>query len=127
MHPSKPLFVIVVMVAFTHVAFAQAAATTCEGKRADISRDIDMAKAKGQEQRVRGLEAALRETVANCSDAKLQKDMATRIVRQERKVAQDQRDLDKARAQGKPAKIADREAKLAREQTELDRLRSGSH
>ena len=111
---------------FSHAALAQPAPTTCEAKRADIARDIEEAKAKNQKQRVRGLEKALRETQANCSDAKLQKDHAARIARQEKKVAERQRDLEAARTQGKADKIASREAKLAQEEAELQKLRSGT-
>lgn len=102
------------------------AATTCEAKRADIVRSIDAAKAQGQTRRVRGLEKALREVQNNCSDAALQREHAARIAKQERKVAERQRDLDKARAQGKASKITEREAKLARELAELEQLRSGA-
>lgn len=111
---------------FSHAALAQPVRATCESKRVDIARDIDHAKAKGQASRVRGLEKALREMQANCSDAELEKEHAARIARQEEKIADRQRDIDKAREQGKAGKIADREAKLAKEKAELERLRSGA-
>ena len=126
MRGSLCLITLAVAALLPHLAHAQPAPGTCEWKRADIARDIDEAKAKKQTQRVRGLEKALRETQANCSDAKLQKEHAASIQRQEKKVAERQRDLEQARAQGKPDKIADREAKLAREQAELQKLRSGT-
>lgn len=105
---------------------AQPAPATCESKRADIMRDLDEARARGQTRRARGLEKALRETRRHCSDAGLQKAHAARIAQQEKKIAERQRDLDEARARGKADKIADREAKLAREQAELERLRSAT-
>lgn len=114
------------LVFVSHAALAQPAPGTCEFKKADIARDIDEAKAKNQTSRVRGLEKALRETQANCSDAKLQKAHHASILRQEKKVAERQRDLDQARSQGKADKIASREAKLAEEQAQLDKLRSGA-
>lgn len=116
---------VVVAAMFSHAALAQPAHATCESKRADISRDIDHARAKGQTNRVRGLEKALREVQANCSDAKLEKEHAARIADQERKIADLQRDLAKAREQGKASKIADREAKLVKETAILERLRNG--
>lgn len=124
-----PAFLIAVAASamFSHAALAQPVYANCESKRADISRDIDHAKAKGQASRVRGLEKALRETKAHCSDAKLAKAHAARIHGQEKKIADRQRELDKAREQGKAGKIADREAKLAREKAELEKLRSGTH
>lgn len=120
------LFSITAAVMFSHAAQAQPAPGSCEAKRADISREIDEAKAKGQKRRVRGLETALRESRSHCSDALLQQQQAARIAGQERKVAQRQRDLDTARQQGKAAKIADREAKLMAEEAELQKLRNGS-
>lgn len=111
---------------FSHAAPAQPAPGSCEAKRADIARDIDEAKAQGQTRRVRGLETALRETRANCSDAKLAKDHEARVKRQERKVVERERDLEKARAEGKPDKIASRQAKLAEEEAELHKLVTGA-
>lgn len=87
---------------------------------------MEHAKAKGQVSRVRGLEKALRENQAHCSDAKLEQEHAARIADQERKVERRQRDLDEARGTGKAGKIADREAKLAKEKAELEKLRRGA-
>ena len=120
------LIAILVAAMFSHAALAQTVHATCESKRADISRDIEHAKAKGQTSGVYGLEKALRENQAHCSDAKLEKEHAARIAEQERKIAERQRDLDKAREQGKASKIAEREAKLAREKAELEKLRTGA-
>jgi hypothetical protein len=77
---------------------------TCESKRAEIARDIEHAKAKGQSSRVRGLEKALRENQEHCSDAKLAQEHAAKIAAQERKVQERQRELDEAREKGKPAR-----------------------
>jgi hypothetical protein len=67
MHFFKSSIAIVPTAASAHVALAQPTSETCEGKRADIRRNIEIAKAKGRIQRVRGLETALRETEAKCS------------------------------------------------------------
>lgn len=107
-------------------ALAQSGKVTCESKQADITRDLEHAKAKGQTSRVRGLEKALRETKANCSDAKLEQEQASRLARQEKKVAERARDLKEAQAKGKPSKIAEREAKLAEEKAVLESLRHGA-
>lgn len=120
------LCLIVAATLWSQAALAQPAAPlTCEAKRADIARDLEHAKANNQKQRVRGLEKALRETQANCSDDKLRREHEARVVRQEKKVAERERDLDKARAEGKADKIATREAKLAEERAQLEKLRSG--
>ena len=98
----------------------------CVAKRAEVQRELDAARVDGPARRVRGLESALREVNANCSDARLQDEQQARIQRQEKKVAERRRDLDKARSEGKPAKISTREAKLAEEEQMLQRLRAGA-
>lgn len=126
MRTSATLIAIVVSALAAHAALAQPVHATCESKRAEISRDMEHAKAKGQVSRARGLEKALRENQAHCSDAKLEQEHAARIADQERKVERRQRDLDAARGAGKAGKIADREAKLAKEKAELEKLRRGA-
>ena len=126
MRTSISLIASTVFALATHAALAQPVHATCESKRAEISRDLEHAKAKGQVSRVRGLEKALRENQAHCSDAKLEQEHVARIAEQEKKVEKRQRDLDDARATDKASKIADREAKLAKEKTELEKLRSGA-
>jgi Protein of unknown function (DUF1090). len=59
----------------------------CESKRAEIARDIEHAKAKGQCSPVRGLEKALRENQDHCSNAQLAQEHAATIAAQERKNA----------------------------------------
>ena len=87
--------------------------------RGDLTR-YGACQGKGQVSRARGLEKALRENQAHCSDAKLEQEHAARVADQERKVERRQRDLDEARGTGKAGKIADREAKLAKEKAELE-------
>ncbi|WP_162248689.1 DUF1090 domain-containing protein [Variovorax sp. Root473] len=99
---------------------------TCDAKREAIGRDIEMAKSKGQKQRVRGLETALAEVNRNCTDAKLAAEHARRIRNQERKVAERERDLREAQEKGRASKIADREKKLRDAQEELQHLK-GAH
>lgn len=96
---------------------------TCEAKREAIGRDIEEAKAKGQKQRVRGLETALAEVRRNCSDARLAAEHQRRIKAQERKVAERERDLREARRKGRADKIAQREDKLHEAQAELQQLK----
>lgn len=105
---------------------AGTAGTTCEAKREAIGRDIEEARAKGQKQRVRGLEKALGEVRRTCSDAKLAAEHQRRIKGQERKVAERERDLREAQRKGRADKIADREGKLREAQAELQTLK-GAH
>ena len=96
----------------------------CNAKREAIERDIDAAKAKGQAQRVRGLERALSANQRNCSEARLQAEHRKRVQAQERKVAERQRELKEAKHKGRADKIAQREAKLREEEAELERLKA---
>lgn len=126
MRTTSTLVAIAVSALATHAALAQPVHATCESKRAEISRNIEHGKALGQMNRVRGLEKALRENQAHCSDAKLEQAHAAKIAEQERAVETRQRDLDEVRKTGKAGKIADREAKLAEEKAELEALRRGA-
>ena len=100
-----------------------AAGGTCQAKREEISRNLDEAKAKGQKQRVRGLEHALSEVDAHCSDAKLQAEQQRRIQRQEEAVAARERDLKEAERDGNAKKVARRKSKLLEEQAKLQQLK----
>ncbi|WP_398501235.1 DUF1090 domain-containing protein [Variovorax sp.] len=105
-------------------AFAQGGPEAgCAAKREAISRDIEAAKAEGQDHRVRGLERALAEVRRNCSDAKLAARHQERIRGEERKVAQRERELAEARRKGDRDKIARREDKLREAQAELQRVK----
>ena len=105
-------------------AFAQGGPEAgCAAKREAISRDIEAAKAQGQDHRVRGLERALAEVRRNCSDARLAARHLDRIGGEERKVAQRERELAEARRKGDRDKIARREDKLREAQAELQRVK----
>ncbi|MDM0019405.1 DUF1090 domain-containing protein [Variovorax saccharolyticus] len=96
---------------------------TCQGKRQEISRNLDEAKAKGQKQRVRGLEQALSELDAHCTDAKLQAEHRKRIQRQEQAVAARERELKEAERDGSAKKVERRKSKLQEEQAKLQQLK----
>ncbi|MBJ2157417.1 DUF1090 domain-containing protein [Variovorax sp. IB41] len=97
---------------------------SCNAKREAIERDIDAAKAKGQAQRVRGLERAMSANQRNCSEERLQAEHRKRVQAQERKVAERQRELAQANEKGRADKIAQREGKLREEEAELEKLKA---
>jgi len=97
---------------------------SCNAKREAIERDIDAAKARGQAQRVQGLERAMRANQRNCSEERLQAEHRKRVQAQERKVAERQRELEAAKHKGRADKIAQRESKLREEEAELERLKA---
>lgn len=112
--------------AFTTLGAAAqpAGPATCDAKREAIGRDIEMARSKGQKQRVRGLETALAEVNRNCTDAKLAAEHQRRLRSQEREVAERERDLREAQQKGRASKIAEREKKLQEAQAELQQLKA---
>jgi Protein of unknown function (DUF1090). len=56
-----------------------AAQTGCAAKKQEIERQIDYAKAHGNQHRVNGLETALSEVNRNCTESSLRKDREDKI------------------------------------------------
>lgn len=77
------------------------------------------AKARGQQQKVAGLEKALRENIAHCSDESLAKAREGKILSAKQKLAEREKDLHAAEQKGDAKKIAQRKAKLDEARQEL--------
>ena len=93
----------------------------CDAKRQSIEREITYAKAHGNAKSVDGLEAALAQMNANCTDAVLRSDAQRKVVAAQKKLAERERDLQEAKANGKSAKkIADRQRKVDEAHVELE-------
>ena len=93
--------------------------TGCAAKRQDISTQIEQAKAAGNSSQQAGLEKALSEVSAHCTDAGLLKAQENKVLDAKREVSQRQADLDKAMKKGDPEKINKRKDKLAESRKEL--------
>ncbi|MFJ3487005.1 DUF1090 domain-containing protein [Pseudomonas sp. NPDC090202] len=91
----------------------------CAAKRQDISAQIEQAKAAGNSDRQAGLETALSEVTANCTDAGLIKQQEQKVLDAKREVSRRQADLNKAMSKGDPDKINKRKDKLAESRKEL--------
>src|SRR5690606_20029366 len=103
---------------------ASASAPTCEQKRADILKQIDHARQNGNDKRVAGLNKALREQEANCSPESLRKAREKDVAEARDKLAERERELQEAKAEGKYAgKQAKSEAKVNEAQDELQRAK----
>lgn len=99
---------------------ALAASPACEAKRAEIEASIAEAQARGQAQRVRGLQQALAANQANCSDASLAAEREDDIREAQREVAEREAELAEEKREGGDAdKIARRQAKLDEARAEL--------
>ncbi|MCY1396412.1 hypothetical protein D3C76_392880 [compost metagenome] len=93
--------------------------TGCAAKRQAISEQIEQAKAHGNSDQQAGLEKALSEVTANCTDASLKKERENKVLEARHEVGQRQADLDKAMKQGDAEKINKRKDKLAESRKEL--------
>ena len=83
----------------TLATFAQAD-TLCRQKEQSIQHEIDMARQHDNQRRVNGLERALTETRANCSDAALKQAHQEKIKQHEKKVAEREQELKQEKAEG---------------------------
>ncbi|QSB20531.1 DUF1090 domain-containing protein [Pseudomonas sp. 15A4] len=91
----------------------------CAAKRQDITTQLENAKAAGNTNRQAGLEKALSEVNANCTDADLLKQQEQKVLDAKREVSRRQADLNKAMSKGDPEKIDKRKDKLAESRKEL--------
>ncbi|EGE6229260.1 DUF1090 domain-containing protein [Escherichia coli] len=94
------------------------ATTLCQEKEQNILKEISYEN----QNRIDGLNKALSEVRANCSDSQLRADHQKKIAKQKDEVAERQQDLAEAKQKGDADKIAKRERKLAEAQEELKKL-----
>ncbi|OPA96462.1 hypothetical protein BFW87_09020 [Pseudomonas fluorescens] len=93
--------------------------TGCAAKRQAINTQIEQAKAHGNSEQQAGLEKALSEVTANCTDASLRKERENKVLDAKHEVSRRQADLDKAMKKGDADKINKRKDKLAQSRKEL--------
>ncbi|MGE8497363.1 MAG: DUF1090 domain-containing protein [Pseudomonas sp.] len=101
------------------LALADDMQTGCAGKRQSIERQLGEARAQGNSHHVAGLEKALSEVTANCTDASLREEREADVREAEEEVRERENDLKEAQAKGDADKIATRQAKLAEAREEL--------
>jgi len=93
--------------------------TGCAAKRQAISAQIEQAKSHGNSEQQAGLEKALSEVTAHCTDASLRKERENKVLDAKHEVSRRQADLDKAMKKGDADKINKRKDKLAQSRKEL--------
>jgi hypothetical protein len=93
--------------------------TGCAAKKQGIINQIELAKSHGNAEQQAGLEKALSEVTANCTDASLKKERENKVLDAKHEVSKRQADLDKAMKSGDPDKINKRKDKLAESRKEL--------
>lgn len=94
-------------------------ASGCAAKSQEISAKIEEAKTNGNKPQQTGLEKALSENNANCTEATLLKQHEQKVLDAKREVSRRQADLNKAMAKGDPERINKRKDKLADSRKEL--------
>ena len=101
--------------------FAFAQSSGCDVKRQSIETELAYAQAHGNSSRVLGLQKALSEVKAHCSDASLRRDAEEKVAKAQEKLDERQKDLQEAKDQGKsPQKIADRQRKVDQAHADLE-------
>ncbi|MBP0940333.1 DUF1090 domain-containing protein [Pseudomonas alliivorans] len=100
-------------------ATEQAPPSECLLKSQEINNRIQEAKTEGNKAQQAGLETALAEVNANCTEASLVKQREQKVLDAKREVSRRQSDLNKAMDKGDPEKINKRKDKLAESRKEL--------
>ncbi|MBJ9974888.1 DUF1090 domain-containing protein [Pseudomonas sp. S75] len=93
--------------------------TGCAAKRSAIENQLNEARAHRNADQAAGLEKALAEVTANCTDSGLRKEREQKVLDARHEVAQRTKDLDKAMKKGDSEKINKRKEKLAESKKEL--------
>lgn len=93
--------------------------TTCASKKQAIETQIDYAKKNNNTHRVQGLEKALSDVNAYCTNDSLEAKYKERVQEKTNKVAEREQELAEAKAKGDMKKIAKQEAKLQENKAEL--------
>lgn len=97
----------------------------CDAKRASLEQEITYAQAHHNANRVSGLETALAQLNANCTDASLRSAKERKVADAQKKLVEREKDLREARAQGKGSKkIADRQRKVDDAHADLEQAQT---
>ncbi|RWR01037.1 hypothetical protein ED28_16445 [[Pantoea] beijingensis] len=112
---------------FSLSSFVQAAEPLCAQKEQRIQQEIDFAKQHNNQRRVTGLERALTEARAGCTDAGLTAAHQEKIKEHQQEVARRERDLKEAQDKGDSDKIAKREKKLTEARKELKTIEAAPY
>ncbi|HIG8799002.1 TPA: DUF1090 domain-containing protein [Raoultella terrigena] len=115
---------IALILVLTSLSSSAFAISPCQEKEQDIQREISYAEKHHNQNRIDGLNKALREVQAHCSDSKLKADHQQKIAKQREEISERQRDLREAEQKGDAEKISKRQHKLDEAQQELKALDS---
>jgi hypothetical protein len=118
---------LVLLCSVTCPVLAWAQVGGCDMKRNSLEREVTYAQAHGNANRVGGLETALAQMNANCTDELLRSAGQRKVAAAQKKLAEREHDLQEARTQGKsPKKIAERQRKVDEAHADLERAQTES-
>ena len=113
---------IALALALFSLSTASQAASLCQEKAQDIQKEIRYAEKHINQSRIDGLNKALSEVRASCTDSKLRADHQEKIADQKEEIAEREQDLQEAKQKGDADKVTKRESKLKEAQEELQAL-----
>ena len=103
---------IALALALISLSTASQAVSLCQEKEQDIQKEITYAQKHNNQSRIDGLNKALKEVRANCTDSKLRADHQKKIAGQKEEIAERKQDLQEAKQKGDADKVTKREHKL---------------
>ncbi|WP_312985547.1 DUF1090 domain-containing protein [Atlantibacter sp.] len=103
---------------------AAQAASLCQEKEQEILREISYAEKHNNQNRIKGLNKALSEVRANCSDSDLRAKHQQKISEQQAEISERRAELHEAQQSGDREKISKRERKLKEAEQDLKALKA---
>ncbi len=103
-------------------AFAASQPETCATKQQEIKQQLEYAHQHNNKEQIAGLQKALGESQAHCTEAGLKADKQQKIAEKQEKVNERTRELKKAQAAGNKEKIAKQQKKLDEALHELNEV-----
>ena len=94
----------------------------CARKFCELERQLELAQQANQQQKVDGLQSALANAKANCSDPQLRQELLDDIEETQAEIADHRQDLHQAEQEGDTTKIIKYRDKLEAKQQELNVL-----
>jgi hypothetical protein len=105
--------------AFSAASFAASQPQTCATKQQQIKTQLDYAHQHNNKDQIAGLQKALSENQAHCTDAGLKAEYAKHVAEKQKKVEERAQELKEAQATGDSKKIEKKQHKLDEAQSEL--------
>lgn len=98
--------------------------TGCEQKFCEINKQLTIAQQQNNPDKIAGLETALRQAKANCTNDKLKQNVIDKINGSKQDIAEYDADLIEAESAGKADKVTKYQKKIAEEENKIKYLKS---